>query len=292
MDLSWVAPRMTDGLGNRFFQIAAAISIAETLKRRVVIFLPSYLKTGHGEYDLVFQLCPEIPIVESANRWIQVDEKLEVPENNSGLGIVIKGYFQNIKYFPDYRHPLLPSLPKPLLKPFSRKVAVHFRFGDYTFLQHHQIPLEYYYMKAIEKFSNPKESSAKPKESSAKPKESSAKETEFVLFSDSPEKLQPIFEELCKKGYKVSISNVKGVLETLLEIASCAGGFIGANSTFSWWASFLSWKSQNFSSDYKAYFPDTWMSDTKPNLFTLPFTKSLEVKGGESQSKLESFRYR
>ena len=281
MDLSWVAPRMTDGLGNRFFQIAAAISIAETLKRRVVIFLPSYLKTGHGEYDLVFQLCPEIPIVESGSSWIRVDEKLEIPENNAGQGIVLKGYFQNTNYFPQYTHSLLPSLPKPLLKEFSKKVAVHFRFGDYTFLQHHQIPLEYYYMKAMEKFSNPKESSANPKESSAK-------QTEFVLFSDSPEKLVPIQDELCKKGYKVSISNVKGVLETLLEIASCAGGFIGANSTFSWWASFLSWKSQNFSSDYKAYFPDTWMSNNKPNLFTLPFTRALSLT---SDSKLESFSY-
>lgn len=271
--MDWIAPRMTDGLGNRLFQLTAAISIGETLKRKTVIFLPTYLKTGHGEYDLLFQLCPNIPVLESASTWIQVDETLEVPEH--AQRIVLKGYFQNTKYFPDFKHTLLPSLPQELLKPFSKKVAVHFRFGDYTFLQHHQLPLQHYYMKAIQKFT---------------------KDTEFLLFSDSPEKLQPILEELCKKGYRVSISNSTGVLETLLEMASCSGGFIGANSTFSWWASFLSWKALNFTSDYKAYFPDSWMrspdqplvGNNKPNLFTLPFTQSLTLEG---ESKLESFSY-
>ena len=272
MENNWVAPRMTDGLGNRLFQISAAISVAEKMKRKTIILLPRYLKIGHGVYDLVFQLCPQVPVIETANSWIQVDEKLEIPETDKG--IVLKGYFQNTNYFPDWKHPLLPKLPEQLLKPVTNKVAIHFRFGDYCFLHHHTLPFGKYYMKAINQF---------------------PKDTEFLLFSDSPEKLIPIEYELLAKGYSVSCAEPMEVLETLLEIASCAGGFIGGNSTFSWWSAFLSWKSQNFSSKYIAYFPDIWMPqygespENKPNLFTLPFTKSLNLDG---ESKLETFTYR
>ena len=244
----WVAPRLTGGLGNRIFQVMATIQTAEETKRTPVFFLPRASRIDHGAYQTLFTLFPSIPILETANSWVEVLEGDRIPPTASlpeaKYGIVLKGLFQQPPKFPSL-WPLLLTLPTGLASSglASQRVAIHFRFGDYLQLPHHQVPLDAYYEEALKQFPN----------------------TPLTLFSDEPEKLQPIASKWQQEGRDVEISTTKDELQTLQEIASCQEGFIGCNSTFGFWASWFAWNSHKRPSSYKAIFPDTWMKEGHPN---------------------------
>lgn len=265
-----ITTRCTGGIGNRLFQIAAAIKYAEEFNRNPILLLPCLARSEHGNFTLLFELFPEIPLVESAPSWKPIKDS---PKHTHDPILVLNGFFQDLKFFPPLTSPLLPRLPSlaPLIK--NNNVAIHFRFGDYTILPHHQVNLSSYYMEAIRRF---------------------PPLTTFFLFSDSPEKLKAISSELWAKDIPNTIKSTDSVLETFQEIANCSLGFIGSNSTFAWWAAFLAWNSSGRQESYKAYFPDTWMPEGqpnhKPNLFTLPYTVPLSIQGSADNS-LKSFSY-
>ncbi len=265
-----ITTRCTGGIGNRLFQIAAAIKYAEKFNRKPILLLPCLARSEHGNFALLFDLLPEIPLVESAPSWKLIKDS---PTNTNDTILVLNGFFQDMNFFPSLESPLLPRLPMlaPIIK--TNKVAIHFRFGDYTILPHHQVDLSSYYMEAIRRF---------------------PPQTTFFLFSDSPEKLKAISSELWAKNIPNTIESTESVLETFQEIANCSLGFIGSNSTFAWWAAFLAWNSSGRPESYKAYFPDTWMPEGhenhKPNLFTLPYTIPLNIQASAVDS-LNSFSY-
>jgi hypothetical protein len=265
-----ITTRCTGGIGNRLFQIAGAIKYAEEFNRKPILLLPCLARSEHGNFTLLFDLLPEISLVESASSWKVIND---TPQNTDDQILVINGYFQDLKFFPSLESPLLPRLPQlaPILK--TDKVAIHFRFGDYTILPHHQVDLSSYYMEAISRF---------------------PPLTTFFLFSDSPEKLKAISSELWAKNIPNIINSPESALETFQEIANCSLGFIGSNSTFAWWAAFLAWNSSGRPESYKAYFPDIWMPkgqpNHKPNLFTLPYTVPLDIHASAFDS-LNSFSY-
>lgn len=267
---SQIAPRLSSGLGNRLFQFAATIKTAEETARTPVIFLPRTSYTEHGNFDLLLDLVSKVGLLETASSWKEFNRESEEPPKTDLL-LVQRGYCQDLKFFPDFHHPLLPALPATWLLPPTPAVAIHFRFGDYCQLQHHQVDLSKYYMKAIRRF---------------------PPNTSFTLFSDSPVKLRPICDELCKRGILVKIAGALDTRSTLIEIASCAGGAICSNSTFAWWAAFLAWRAGGYSSDYKAFVPAIWMAEGeenhRPRILNTPFTQVLELDGDE---KLMSFEY-
>lgn len=269
-----ITARCTGGIGNRLFQISAAIKYAEELKREPVLFLPCLIRSEHNSYSLLFDLLPHIKTVESESS-ITLQEEGSINCSSSTI-LVLKGYFQDMRFFPSINSPLLPTLPLPIPFTPQKSVAIHFRFGDYMDLKHHQVNLSSYYMKAIKMF---------------------PPNTHFIVFSDSPEKLGAISRELWTKGYSNSIDKSKSVLQTFQEIAKCSTGFIGSNSTFAWWAAFFAYRSLQLDT-YIAYFPDTWMADGyKPNLFTeaVPYTRALPVTASQSATsafeRLNSFSY-
>ena len=280
--MTYVAPTLTCGLGNRLFQMIAAIKVAEINKAEPVIFLPRYTKGEHGDYDLLFRLFPNVTVLESAATW----EEESVPAHDAlfpiiiraGLGplTVISGFFQNSENFPHLENKYLPSLPN--LLPPTNTWAVHFRFGDYKFLPHYHVGLSRYYWFVITN--------------------NIPKNTRLTLFSDSPDKLPPIAEELTGLGYAVEIFKNLDTLETLKKFASCQGGAVCSNSTFSWWAAYFAWTASFKNPQYKAFFPDRWVTTAgKAKLFTLPFTQSValkemkEMKGSHASSSLNSFSH-
>jgi hypothetical protein len=94
------------------------------------------------------------------------------------------------------------------------------RRGDFLKLPHsevHYVQTEAYYRKAIELFKG--------------------QNVVFKIFSDDLEwcKAQPVFQELEKKEFVEEPNEIRA----LGLMASCSGGFICANSTFSWWGAFL-----------------------------------------------------
>jgi hypothetical protein len=267
----WIAPRFRCGLGNRLFQALAAVGTAERLNTKVVFLLPRMSHSEHGNYSLLHKLYPTIPLLETAAEWEEIEETQEflVPPIQTSEPIVLKGFFQNSLNHPALTSPNLPHLSETL--PSRPNVwAIHFRFGDYRILPHHQIDLRQYYYHCLTQI---------PKGSTV------------VLFSDSPEKLQPIADEIRRLGYVPEIFISQDVLETFKAFAACQGGSIGSNSTFAWWCAFFAAQQGGFSPTYKAYFPEFWITNYQsPKIFTHPFTQVVQLHS-LSCPHLESFQY-
>lgn len=267
-----VAPKLACGLGNRLFQMVAAIKACEdSPNHEPVIFLPRYTAAEHGDYELLFILFPNIRILETADSWVEVGTKEYdslVPKPTNAPLTLISGFFHNSQNFPSLSNKYLPALPNYL--PATNAWAIHFRFGDYQKLPHYHVGLSTYYGASIQKI---------------------PKHTRLHLFSDSPGRLSPIAEELRTIGYTVEIFQDSDTLKTLQKFASCQGGSICSNSTFSWWAAFFAWR---FAKDtkYRAFFPDRWLNTAPPvNLFEFPYTFPISINSLDASPRLNSFSH-
>jgi len=276
-NLRWIAPRLRCGLGNRLFQVMATIGEGERRGLQPVLFLPRMSHFEHGNFDLIHTLCPTLPLVDSAPEWLEVEETEDktIPQFTTELPVVLRGFYQNSLNFPVFSSENMPRLPSP---PTARRPgvwAIHFRFGDYQILPHHQIKeLAQYYCQTIIK--------------------QIPSNTTLVLFSDSPDRLPKIaaeIEGIPGKSYKCEIYENQDVLETFKAFAECQGGSICSNSTFAWWAAFFSYTNST-SKEYKAYFPDIWITmEPRPNLFNTPFTQCVNIENLPPYPRLESFSY-
>lgn len=268
MGLELVAPRLCCGLGNRLFQTVAAIGEAERLGRKPVFFLPR-MSHEHGGFELLMQLFPNIPILQTAPTWEQVDEDslklpLKLPQESL---LVLSGFFQDTRFFPSSSHylPRLPSQSRPI-----DSWAIHFRFGDYQNLKHYHVDLSRYYLHVL--------------------KTKIPRGSLITLFSDSPDRLAPISKEIESLGYKVQIFNKQDILETLKAFASCVKGAICSNSTFSWWAAYFAW-AQAQAPEYKAYFPNRWIVNKPPVNLNHSFTQSIDLDAISAEPALLSFSH-
>lgn len=259
-----ISAKLYCGLGNRLFQMMAAIGEAERQNKQPVFFLPRMSGAHHGNFELLKVLFSSVPIIETAPEWEEVKEG-QRPQSDKL--VVLTGYFQNTDYFPkgDF---YMPSLP---LNSLTEKDswAVHFRFGDYQKLHHYHVNLSpyYYYIitRKIPKYSN------------------------LILFSDSPDRLLPIQKELTDLGYTVEIFDNPDTLETLKAFSACVKGSICSNSTFAWWAAWFTWRRKT---QYKAYFPKQWIVGRESfNLFNLPFTQSVNLEEIPASPRLLSFSH-
>jgi len=104
--MNWVAPRLTDGLGNRFFQYASAYKYAKDENKELVFFLPRCGRADHGSFDAMFSLFP-IPIIDMESSWTELKEEESMLYTYKPLekdikdNTVIHGYRQSYKYFED-----------------------------------------------------------------------------------------------------------------------------------------------------------------------------------------------
>jgi len=271
----WVAPRLTNGLGNRLFQTVAAIRVAEQYGIEPVFFLPRMSAYEHGNFSLLLELFPSIRLIETATEWNQFSETQEkiIPPITLTKPVVLTGFFQNTENFPSLMNPNLPRLPASPKRPGVW--AVHFRLGDYCILPHHQVrELNKYYYQIIKKYIPPSQT--------------------IVLFSDSPQRLEPMSEEIKSLGYNTEIFTSTDTLETLQAFSACQGGAVCGNSTFAWWAAYFAFAGaeQETKANYKAYFPDYWLTNApSPNLYTLPFTQGIELNSLPASPYLKSFSY-
>ena len=103
--MNWVAPKLSDGLGNRLFQYACAKQYAYKEGKELVFFLPRCGKADHGSFEAIFLLFPYVRIVDTEPLWKELKEEDNKLYRYSHLetdiqeNIVIQGYRQNYKYF-------------------------------------------------------------------------------------------------------------------------------------------------------------------------------------------------
>ena len=221
---SWVAPYLSDGLGNRLFQFACAKNYSEKYNIPLVFFLPRCAPTNHGKFDTLFKLFPDVPVIETNESWYEIDEPIDKHFEYSPIQksdkqhVVIRGYRQNYNYFDslyvNFSNIISLERQNELLHKYIKPHSffIHVRLGDFRILPHHQINLPKYLIMACTKIPS---------------------DCNVIIFSDEPELVKELFNfphTLCSESDEV---------ETLFLMSKCTKGAIVANSTFSFWGAYL-----------------------------------------------------
>lgn len=239
------------GFGNQLFQIVNGISLSKKFNKKLIIDISSFSKLNsykntkrnyelgilNLKYKKIYYLAFFYKFYSKfSNKIIHLKEKnfnfnkILLDNDKSYL---IDGYWQSYKYFEkDFSFIFnslenikkkinLNSFYKDLLR--SNSVCVHIRRGDYitnpNTKQFHGICEIDYYEKAISYIY------------------SKIPDANFYFFSDDINFLKKNYAN--KKNFKI-ISNSKfNFIEEFVLMLSCSN-FILANSSFSWWAAYLS----------------------------------------------------
>ena len=260
-----VLPVRKGGLGNQMFQVAAGIVYQQ--EKQKTILLPKEFYNHHNgkkqEYaDTVFRLFPYRVDLVFDERMIDIFSQRGFtkhsispgfdawsPEDISG-NVLLHGYFQY--YPPIERHETLirqvyleglQSLVQNYA-PSKDFIGIHIRRGDYLKYPHSEVlPTQppAYYEQALGYFDKEK--------------------CTFFIFSDDLEwcKAQKVFQDLPKKLFIDEPDECK----TLAIMTMCRGGFICANSTFSWWGAFLGAHGER----QTILVPVNWVKGEQVNLF-------------------------
>jgi hypothetical protein len=222
-----VLPVRKGGLGNQMFQVAAAIVYSFETGRLLVLpkeFYNAHNKSGQDYGDTIFRFAENrlnvvmdqiaIDNLISSGWTIHPREpgyEFWQPDMSLRGNVILHGYFQSYPAISKYEKVIqsiyLTTLSKYVskIKENDNRVGIHVQNMTY-------------YTAAIERVKR-------------------ETNTQYHIFSDDIEwcKKQPFF---------ASLPGVEFVDEpdeclTLARMAECHGGFICANSTFSWWGAFL-----------------------------------------------------
>ncbi len=259
----WVAGHIAGGLGNRLFQHAAALGLAEKWGRKAVFALPHVEPTNHGPFESLFRLFPKTPVL------VEEEESLYIPEpygyvftylpfqsDPIAKNIVIDGWRQTERYFPAVGvHAALEDCvsalrQKSLFEKYgltsSRETTyfMHIRLGDYLILPHHQIDVGQYLKEASKHF---------------------APKSRFLIFSDEASKYGATLKASAEAlGFEAQVVEEEDELEALFLMSQCWGGAIVGNSTFSWWGAYFARQRCPNKQQYKACFPRVWGAGLPP----------------------------
>jgi hypothetical protein len=249
--------RMEGGSGNRMFQLA--FGYAKARKYGEYFFLQNEkFPNPHSKKKHFEDLFPH------SNRHIdcQVEEK---PEDYSSAVFIdycypsfripeICGFFQNEKYFSLYKDDIIkmftPKLDQEIEESLRKRYPlldqsyfIHVRRGDMLQSSKHCIDLSAYYKRCMK----------------------SLKKDNFYIFSDDL--------EYCKQNFKKgTIVEEQDELISLWLMSKCWKGGICANSSFSWWGSYL-----NTNPEKQVFMPSKWLNvDWKCDIYP-SFAKIVSV---------------
>jgi hypothetical protein len=230
--------------GNQMFQYATLYSIAKTKKLN---FGVPYGYRSNNEYnDFCLKDCfPNLSALDCTDiEPINYAEERNFEYNAGIFGIPdntdIRGYFQSEKYFKDYRNGLLKEFEfnndihekASYIRSLTNKdaISIHIRLGDYIYQQdrHPVCPLEYY----EEALSHVPD------------------DILIFVFSDNTEKA---FEYFSKLNRKITYPETNDKYTDMCIMSMCDYHII-ANSSFSWWGSWLS-------ESKKTIAPSRWFGD-------------------------------
>lgn len=262
--------KVVGGIGNQMFQYAFAYVLAQKLKTKVLLDLSWFEEENYPEgitpreFELdIFNVDYQKASKEDLNKIIPSKRRSKFqrflwetfkinsckPSGNSFVETVnyifnkhlltsddyfyYDGYFQNEKYFKDYRNGILNSfsLKLPLddknnsvldIIKSTNSVSIHVRRGDYVSLdcasKFHGLCSLYYYAKAIKHIAK------------------KVKNPHFFLFSDD---IAWVVENL-KIGYPYTVIDFNGEKSFFdMELMKNCKHNIVANSSFSWWGAWL-----------------------------------------------------
>jgi hypothetical protein len=217
-------------LGNQMFQVASTIGIAT--RNKMEYGFPEWnnwdaVDRFGSEEDVEvgkwFKELPEAPT--GAYHSLPLPWGYNVVKLEKGKNYDIEGHMQSEKYF-NHCKELIKDLFTLEGEP-TNKIAVHIRMGDYCHSNdYHPVCSYTYYQQAMDMI---------------------GRDNEFLIFSDEPDKAEEMFPNM-----EIDRSDTK---EALRRMMWCRH-FIIANSTFSWWGSWLGWDK-----DKRIIAPRRWFGD-------------------------------
>ena len=230
---SFVLPVRRGGLGNQMFQVTAALIYSRVTNKGIVLPLETphvHRKSAPYETTIFRFLSTRIEIIvdDSSIMWLcgnhnfirypgePAFESWEViPTDKS---VILHGYFQSYPPIQPHENYIREFFCNALDNPIrdSELVGIHIRRGDFLKFQDiHFLQTVDYYEKALKNFSHKK----------------------FRIFSEDMDWVQQ--QDFFQTLPNTEFINEQDEISVLKKMIECGGGFICANSTFSWWGAFL-----------------------------------------------------
>uniref|UniRef100_A0A6C0CTD4 Glycosyltransferase n=1 Tax=viral metagenome TaxID=1070528 RepID=A0A6C0CTD4_9ZZZZ len=256
------------GVCNRIFQMIFVYAIAR--KYETMFRFENWQIQSHHSYQTYdwlvkrFMQTPwyhmdpisyEIEYKEPHDKFLTyLDVDKELPDFKNKSIVISYGFFQNEKYFKDYRMDILELLKEPeyitfyleqtylrILSFIKKSYFLHVRLGDYLTNQKHFIRLNKYYETCL------KEIGEKDPQSN------------IVLFSNEPNKIGHIYPDLIEQLHQYHFNfitlNEQDEIACFYLMQRCRKGGICSNSTFGWWAGWL-----NSNAEKLIYMPSKWIN--------------------------------
>ena len=248
--------RIHGGLGNQLFQVCSGYVTAQKNNMNCLIVNSSCIKTSFTHVDdnntLLDTVFAKFTTINLEHINLNSIQRYKEPESDCftyndkltfDTDVYLDGYFQNEKYFKEHRESLIQSLKNnQIYKEFVKKINlnfvknsyfIHVRRGDYLKTNLYTIDRDRYYKLAIDVILK------------------KDKNAFFFIVSDDIDFCQTylVFANINK-----SIVDLPAI-ETLYLMSLCEKGGICANSTFSWWGSYL-----NENPKKTVIFPGKWIN--------------------------------
>jgi hypothetical protein len=234
-----ITSNLVGGLGNNMFQIATAVAMA--LQNRMPFgFCETQIGDNPFKVETVYPSC----MFQDLEVWNEdINGLFQMRVLPFRDNIKLNGFFQDEMYFINYRE-FLQDVIFRVERTRNKNIAVHVRRGDYLqYPTKHPIPtMDGYYIPCMERFCSGEFGDKNPK---------------FTVFSDD---IDWCAENFPTNRFDIEFSEGNTAVEDLYAMAKCKH-FVIANSSFSWWAAWLS-RSEN-----KIVFtPDPWFGTDNSNL--------------------------
>ena len=220
------------GIGNQMFQYASMKVLELKLGKKLIVKKDIKYKLDHFQYIRDNQeICEKFPeVTKFSEKGINFDENIyNLPRGD----IIIDGYFQDIKYFEEYK-----SLIKMIFRfdekiqkncnswkeKFNKKIiGIHLRVPDIYHEPIHKflytVPTPDYLKSALTTFD---------------------KNYKFIVFSNNITWSKELFHEVLK-DYDIEYQENSNETTDLCKLTLC-DGYILSPSSFSWWGIFLNSK--------------------------------------------------
>jgi len=230
-----VCPQLGHGIGNRIFQVLAALGYAEKYGKKCVISKANS-RDGSKPHEknldgMLFKIFPNVPVVDRIDNARVITEVVPFNYNtlsNSLSNVILQGYFQDERYFPS--EPSSSGLiPKIKTGHYPNTYFIHIRAGDYLYKGSFGYDLSYYHKRCFDMLSS---------------------DTKYIVFSDDIGYARNYMKQF---SISYTISDKVNQLDTLIEMSNCEGA-ICANSSFSWLGAFFQDKTKG-----NRFMPSRWI---------------------------------
>ena len=251
-----ITGHLMGGMGNLLFIVATCYSLSKNNNSSLIFYSNPW--NDKRKNIIKYNMFKNFQLNSTTNRnynitYNETNFFYDTIHLDSRINNCIHGYFQSYKYFDSYKTEFIKMLHNPyskttesLIHQFKNNnndnnalvpVSIHVRRTDYLPLPHIHLNLDMkYYLDAISHFST--------------------ENSIFILFSDDVEFIQnePLFKNL---PHKIIIDNPDD--EYCFWLMSACSHNIIANSSYSWWASYV-----NSNPDKLVIAPNRWFGPCGP----------------------------